>query len=151
MPPGPCVLRLVPSWTEPDSIPELDWTLGFARAPLPVPMLRELFDAWPIVLEVLRDAKKVPWDEIQKLIWEWHYGDSDADIDDERQSLKRNFAKRMVVDLVDATRNHPGIQHKLGLTAKRIDVDVDLLLDPEFEAVYEQTKDVRPGGERQDR
>ena len=121
-------------------------TVNIARAQLPIPMLRELTDAWPTLLDILRDAKKVPWDEIQKLIWEWHYGDPDAETDDGRQSLMRDFAKLMVLDLVDATRDHPGIQHKLGLTAKRIDVDVDLLLDPEFEAVYEQTKTFDPEG-----
>ena len=126
--------------------PGAGMTINFARGLLPLPLLRELVDVWPLAVEVLRDAENVPWDEIQKLVWEWRYPGSDSEVSDETKLIMRQFAERMVIDLANATRGHPGIQHKLGMTAKRMDFDVDLCLDPEFEAVYKQTKTFDPEG-----
>ena len=126
--------------------PGAGMTINFARGLLPLSLLRELVDVWPLAVEVLRDAENVPWDEIQKLVWEWRYPGSDSEVSNETKLIMRQFAERMVIDLASATRGHPGIQHKLGMTAKRMDFDVDLCLDPEFEAVYKQTKTFDPEG-----
>ena len=40
----------------------------------------------------------------------------------------------MLRDLVEATREHPGVQHRLRRETDRFELDIDLTLDPDFEA-----------------
>ena len=65
----------------------------------------------------------------------WAYEDPDLVLPEE-QALMQQFAERMLRDLVEATREHPGVQHRLRRETDRFDLDIDLTLDPEFEAVY---------------
>ena len=48
----------------------------------------------------------------------------------------RNTAEGMLRDLAAATRRHAGVQHLIRNQARLANLDLDLALDPDFEAVY---------------
>ena len=52
----------------------------------------------------------------------------------------RRFADRMLMDLAEVTREHPGVQHRLQKEISGLTRDVDLALDPEFESAYPEWK-----------
>ncbi len=133
---GMCI-ALSPKLAGVVSDPGAGRTIKLTRGLLPVRLLRELVRLWPIAMEIMRDTENVPWDEIDGLVWEWRYGSpSNADLPEETLTMMADFAERMLRDLSAATRQHPGIQHRLREMSKMAGMKIQLVLDPEFNAVY---------------
>ena len=95
---------------------------------------------WPIVPKVVRAADRVPWKELEGLAFSWlsARGPLGGEISDEIRLAMRSFAHRMLQDLADVSRGHPGVQHALKATGERADLNLDVTLDPEFEALYRE-------------
>ncbi len=101
------------------------------------PVLERLSEHWPSVLEVISNATEVPWNDLFRLISTWHYkGHRRGQIPEDLHSMKREFAKRMLLDIAAASRNHPGVQSRIQREAIRLEFNLELNLDPDFEAVY---------------
>ena len=106
--------------------------------------VKDLVELWPSTLGVLRclDDSETPWPDLLSLASTWvHYPfDQLPGIPDEVRSDVLTFANRMIQDLANISREHPGLQHKLKATAERAGLNIDVILDPEFEALHQHLK-----------
>ena len=103
--------------------------------------VEQLVELWPSTLNVLHDLddSETPWQDLLSLASGWvHYpADRILAIPDEVRSDVLIFANRMIQDLADISRRHPGLQHELKATAERAGLNIDVTLDPEFEALHQ--------------
>ena len=94
---------------------------------------------WPEVLEVIHGTKHVPWNDLFDLVEAWfvpqarifppvRYGQTTKEI-------LRDSAVTMLEGLSDCSRQHPGVQHRIGLMARRSSISPDLSLNPLFEVL----------------
>ena len=116
--------------------PGAGMTLNIVRGVYSSQLLEQLTELWPTAIDIIRVATDVPWMDLLGVVSSWAYEDPDLVLLEETQALMQQFAERMLRDLVEATREHPGVQHRLRRETDRFDLDIDLTLDPEFEAVY---------------
>ena len=104
--------------------------------------VKDLVALWPSTLNVLRciDDSETPWPDLLGLVSTWVHYPSDRllGIPDEVRREVLTFANRMIQDLADISRQHPGIQHKLKATVERAGLNIDVTLDPEFEALHQR-------------
>ena len=112
-------------------------TITSTQGTIPGPLLIEIIRLWPCIKEIIREGEGVPCTELLRLIDEWRlYRDPNVEISEETKTVTQEFAERMLRDLAEATRQHPGIQHQLQNSAKAMDLSIDLSLDPVFESFY---------------
>ena len=116
--------------------PGAGMTLNIVRGVYSSQLLEQLTELWPTAIDIIRVATDVPWMDLLRVISAWAYEDPDLVLLEETQALMQQFAERMLRDLVEAAREHPGVQHILRRETERFGLDIDLTLDPEFEAVY---------------
>ena len=116
--------------------PGAGMTLNIVQGVYPSRLLEQLTELWPTAIGIVRTATSVPWMDLLGVVSAWAYEDSDLVLPEETRALMRQFAERILRDLVEATREHPGVQHRLRRETDRFGLDIDLTLDPEFEAVY---------------
>ena len=116
--------------------PGAGMTLNIVRGVYPSRLLEQLTELWPTAIGIVRTATSVPWTDLLGVVSAWAYEDPDLVLPEETQALMRLFAERILRDLVEATREHPGVQHMLRRETERFGLNIDLTLDPEFEAVY---------------
>ena len=80
--------------------------------------LRALVEQWPAVMNVVRESECVPWREILKLVQAWINPQASffppAKLDDATVDILREHAFMMLDDLASASREHPGVQHRIG-------------------------------------
>ena len=102
--------------------------------------IESLEELWPIVPPAVREADRPPWRDLVGLAFSWltPWAPLDSHVPDEIRTAMRAFAERMVRDLADVSRGHPGVQHELKATAARAGLNVAVTLDPEFEALYQE-------------
>ncbi|MDE0222856.1 MAG: helix-turn-helix domain-containing protein [Spirochaetaceae bacterium] len=102
--------------------------------------LRELTRNWPVVLAIVRDSDRVPWNALFDLIEDWLEPSvrifPPPKASDETRHLLREFAGTMAKDLAAISREHPGVQHRIGDLADRAKLTLDLSLDCEFEQMF---------------
>lgn len=115
-------------------------TLNIVRGVYPSRLLEQLTELWPTAIDIIRMATDVPWMDVLGVVSAWAYQDPELVLPEETQALMKKFAERMLQDLVEATREHPGVQHRLRRETDRFELEIDLTLDPEFEAVYPEMK-----------
>ena len=116
--------------------PGAGMTLNIVRGVYPARLLEQLTELWPTAIGIVRTATNVPWMDLLKVVSDWTYEDPNLALPEETQALMQQFAERMLRDLVEATSEHPGVQHLLRRETERLRLDIDLTLDPEFEAVF---------------
>lgn len=99
--------------------------------------LAQLKAYWPEVLEVVKDTKHVPWNDLFDLLEVWIVPEATlfppVKIDRATEETLRNFAATMITDLCECSSQHPGVQHQFGQLASRLSLSVDLNLSPDFE------------------
>ena len=104
--------------------------------------VEELAELWPSTLNVLRhlDDSETPWHDLLSLVsgWVQYPFDQRFGIPDEVRSDVLTFANRIIQDLADISRQHPGLQHELKATAEHAGLSIDVTLDPEFEALHQR-------------
>lgn len=102
--------------------------------------VEQLGSLWPIALDLLQqlsDARDAPWRDLLSLVSGWaHY--RVRRVSSETQSAIKKFTKRMLQDLADASRRHPGLQHALKVTGERSGLNVYVTLDPDFEVLHQR-------------
>ena len=103
--------------------------------------VEEIRDLWPLVLNALRDLEDAdaPWHDLLRLVSAWVYYPFDRllGIPDEVRDEVKAFAKRIIQDLANISIHHPGLQHALKAAGERAGLDIDMTLDPEFEALHQ--------------
>ena len=108
-----------------------------SRGTLMCPLLDELAQLWPYAKEVIGDGGELPCSELLSLINSWRlHLDPNVELSNETKTIRREFAECMLTDLANATREHPGIQHRLRDSVEAMGLRIDLALDPIFEVFY---------------
>ena len=110
--------------------PGAGMTLNIVRGVYPSQLLEKLTELWPTAIDIIRIATDVPWMDLLGVVSAWAYEDPDLVLPEETQALMQQFAERMLRDLVEATREHPGVQHRLRRETDRFDLDIDLTPGP---------------------
>ena len=102
-----------------------------------------LADLWTAALKTLCDMcgmgeVEPPWHDLLSLVSAWvhHPFDPLGGIPDDARNRAKQFTGRMIQGLADVCRDHPGLQHELKAAGQRLDLNVDVTLDPDFEMVY---------------
>ena len=112
-------------------------TITSSQGSLLGPHLNEIIQLWPFVREVVAESGVFPFNEMHSMLIDWLYvGGNKPEIPEETLLLRQEFAKSMLIDLAAGTRGHPGIQHQLKEHFEALDLDIDLAVDPVFEALY---------------
>ena len=92
-------------------------------------------ELWAVILDLVREAAIVPWEELLSLAASWLQTDGvPEDVADEM----RRFSEKILGDLARASEKRPGIQSKLNHRAKAWGFEIDVLLDPLYEAAFSQ-------------
>ena len=102
--------------------------------------LRELTRNWPVVLAIVRDSDQVPWNALFDLVEDWLEPSvrifPPPKASEETRHLLQEFAGTMAKDLAAISREHPGVQHRIGDLAGRAKLTLDLSLDCKFERMF---------------
>lgn len=105
--------------------------------------VKQLADLWPTVRNLVRqlgDVMDAPWRDLLGLTSDWAYYPvhSLREVPGETRSEIKKFTKRMLQDLADASRRHPGLQHALKAAGEGSGLHVDVSLDPDFEVLHQR-------------
>ena len=101
--------------------------------------LRALIERWPAVLNVVRESKRVPWRELYELVRAW--SDPQAlyfppvRFSATTDKILRNFAGTMLEGMACVSRQHPGVQHRIGELARDLGIALELNLHSDFEVL----------------
>ena len=124
--------------------------ITFSKVRLGADFINPLASSWPAVMSVVNGARDVSWTSLLDLIETWccaqltHHAHS--------QEAADQFVSLMLNDLAAASRQYPGVQHRIASIARREDVPVNIELDPQFECLYPRdpykAKDVDAENER---
>lgn len=111
-------------------------TLTIARGIYPRELLVELTALWPTVFDVACESEEPQWSILIQLALEWGTDGQIHGADPETLSEMSEFAKRILEDVAEATRDRPGVQHLVKDASAATNIDVDLKLDYEFELLF---------------
>ena len=111
-------------------------TMNIRTAIFVKPVLEQLTEFWPSVLNVIGEADEVPWNDLFRLVSNWYYGGNKESIPNETRSVLQRFAIQMLEDLAKASRDRPGVQNRIRHEMIRINPNMSIALDAGFEAVY---------------
>ena len=102
---------------------------------------------WPMVSQAVGETDRAPWTDLVGLAFGWltPWAPPHGHVPDEIRTAMRSFAERMLRDLADVSRRHPGVQHQLRVTGERVGLNIAVTLDPEFEALHQELESGRSG------
>ncbi len=92
-------------------------------------------ELWAAVLDLVKEAAIVPWEELLSLAAAWLQTEG---LPEDVAAEMHHFAGKILGDLARATAEHPGIQSKLNYRAKAWGFEIDVQLDPLYEAAFPQ-------------
>ena len=92
-------------------------------------------ELWAVVLDLVERAATVPWEELLSLAAAWLQTEG---VPEDVANEMRLFSGKILGDLAHGTAEHPGIQSKLDHRAKAWGFEIDVLLDPLYEAGFPQ-------------
>ena len=130
-------ISLIPSFEYLTPDPGKGLTIAGTQGTLLSPMLNEVIQLWPFVREVVEDSGVFPCTEMLSTVFSWLYnGRGKSDLPEETLLLRQEFAKGMLTDLAEGALCHPGLQHQLKEHVEAFDLEIDLAVDPVFEALF---------------
>ena len=102
--------------------------------------IESLKKLWPTVHQAVLETDRAPWSDLAGLAFRWlaPWVPPHGHVPDGVRTAMRSFAERMLQDLADVSRGHPGVQHQLKATGERVGLTIDVTLDPEFEALHQK-------------
>ena len=102
--------------------------------------IESLKTLWSIVPRAVGEMDRAPWTDLVGLAFSWltPWAPPHGHVPDEIRTAMRSFAERMLRDLADVSRRHPGVQHQLKATGERVGLNIAVTLDPEFEALHQE-------------
>ncbi len=128
-------LALKPNYRVRGMDPGAGTTLTLRSYLHPRSVLEAQVELWADVLDLVSQAQVVPWELLLSLAGSWLQADGVArDVSDEM----RRFSEKILGDLARATEEHPGLQSKLNHRARAWGFEIDVLLDPLYEAAFFQ-------------
>ena len=111
-------------------------SVTYSRGMHKLGVLRALTDLWPNLASIVARDGQTRWSDLLDVATTWYYGHIGHGRDDETRRVMQEFARRMLCDLADATREYPGVQHRIAERAEQFELQIELTLDPDFEAFY---------------
>ena len=110
----------------------------FRRGLLLPAELSRLKELCPRVVELLGSLEDVPWRSLFEVVHDWAYPSlhTGSDPPEETTERMRTFARRMLMDLMQICNDHPGVLHKATEYAEKLDWEIEITLDPEFETLF---------------
>ena len=130
-------ISLIPSFEYLTPDPGRGLTIIGTQGTLLSPMLNEVIQLWPLAREVVADSGVFPCTEMLSTLFMWLYNGRDKpELPEETLLLRQEFAKGMLTDLAEGTRCHPGLQFRLREHVEAFDLEIDLVVDPVFEALF---------------
>ena len=106
----------------------------FSKATLGAGVIKPLAALWPTMTTVLSDAINIPYTNLLELLVAWCH--SRLNNNRETRKVASQFLSRILNDVAAASRQYPGIQHRIAELAKGAEVAVETNSDPEFECLY---------------
>ena len=108
----------------------------FSQATLDVEIIDQLSMSWPAVMTVVNQGSDVPWTKLIKLATNWCHARLSGD--NQTRDAAFQFRLRMLTDLGLASRERPGVQHRIADLAKRLGAEIETTMDAEFECLFPQ-------------
>ncbi len=101
--------------------------------------LQAIVDLWPAVLNVVQDSENVPWRVLFELVHTWLVPQASffppVKVGDTTRTILRKFAGTMLQGMAAVSRQHPGVQHRVSEFARHVEIDIEVILHPEFEVL----------------
>ena len=129
-------LALNPEINYMETDPGRGLSVTYSRGMHKLEVLEALTDLWPSLASIVSSGGQAQWDDLLDLATTWYYGHIGHDRDDETQRVMQGFARRMLCDLAGATKEYPGVQHRIAERAEQFELQIELTLDQDFEAFY---------------
>lgn len=111
--------------------PGLGTTVTLTERALPAELIDELAELWPLASGVVGQSVDLPWNALFALMEKFWHPRLPV-----HQNVGNRFMQRVVNDLSDASRQHPGIQRRIGQLAEILGVEFDEASDSVFECLY---------------
>ena len=120
--------------------PGLGNTVSYGSQVLGDDELRALVKHWPTVLSVVRESERVPWCALLELVRAWINPQASffppVKTTDNLTAALRYGAIIMLEDIANCSRQHPGIQQRIGELSDQIGIVTELELHPEFKVLF---------------
>ncbi len=100
--------------------------------------LVEIGSLWPSLLNVMSESEAVPWVDIFDLLHKWLYPAMRVEPTESTREVMYDIVHGMLIDLIEFSKDYPGIQHKLMTIANRAEIELDVDLDDDFEILFPQ-------------
>lgn len=126
--------RFSRSWTDPGA----GMTFNYTHGVLTAEELRAVRSMWPDVVPVLRGLRSVPWQELLGIVGAWTFQclPPDSPLPDSIATELRNGAVEFARGLAHLANGHRGVLPALRSLARRLDVDLGIVLDEYVDVLY---------------
>ena len=139
-------LALTPSLEGGSLDPAAGRTYTISSGLLPIEQLREIELVWKDIRDSISAIDTPSWEHVKAMLWEWIYPEYSArvaEIPSEVEAAMHTFAAQVLEDLAPLAQGSPGLAAGFRDLATRIDLELPLGADPDFEKLYpsEEFKD----------
>lgn len=129
-------IALDPGFNTTTTDPGKGRTVTFSSGLLRDSELKEIGNLWPSVLKVIRASEVAPWTDLFNLLHKWLHPGMRVEPTVTAREIMRTIGSGMLNDLADASKEHPGVQHRLADMAKRAGLKLEPALHSDFEILY---------------
>lgn len=146
-------LALSPSLEGSSLDPGAGRTVTISSGILSIPQLREIGEIWEDARSAIHSLGAASWAHLSAALWDWIYPDYSApgtEVDEECREVMRAFAAKVLGDLVPLAENSPGLVAGLKDLAEKVDLDLPLQQDTDFETLYPAAAESAVDFERQE-
>ena len=108
--------------------------ITFTQPTLEAGVIVPLRGSWSAVMTVVNESIDVPWINLLDMVAAWCR--PRLRYEEEARDAANQFLSLMLNDLASASREYPGVQHRIAEFAKHAGVTVDTRPDAEFECLF---------------
>ncbi len=139
-------LALTPALESGSLDPAVGRTFTISSGLLPLEQLREIEEVWKEVRDSISAIDAPSWEHVKAMLWEWIYPAYSARVSEvpvEVGKAMQAVAAQVLQDLAPLAQGSPGLTVGFQDLATRIDLELPLGADPDFESLYpyEEFKD----------
>ena len=118
---------------------------------LPSETLRQIEPIWEETKEAIQNVDADSWHHLVSIVRDWHhqYGAVSSEDAEEKRELMREFAGRMLRDLVALGQGSIGLRANLGRLAVEFGISLELAEDPVFLDLYPHPRGERDAARRE--
>ena len=99
--------------------------------------ISELRDLWPDALHLIRSMSRIEWGLVLDVLGTWaHPLSMRGELHEHERNLLQEQASVMLADLIPLARGKPAVAQKLKTIAGRLQMEIDVTIDPEFAILF---------------